>query len=148
MKKVKVFTDGACSRNPGPGGWGVLIIHNKKEKELFGGEEQTTNNRMELKAAIEALKFFTEPTTIEINTDSMYLKNGITEWIISWKKNNWKNTSKKTIKNYDLWVELDNLIHTHKLSWKWIKAHSGNYGNEKADQLANRGIFSINKKSL
>ena len=148
MKKVKVFTDGACSRNPGPGGWGVLIIYNKKEKELFGGEEQTTNNRMELKAAIEALKYFKEPTTIEINTDSMYLKNGITEWIISWKKNNWKNSSKKTIKNYDLWIELDNLIHIHKLSWKWIKAHSGNYGNEKADQLANRGILSINKKSL
>ena len=133
---IKVYTDGACSGNPGPGGWGVFIENSGNVTELSGRDENTTNNRMELKAVIEALKFFTTNSELTIHTDSKYVMDGASRWIINWKKNNWKTAQKKDVKNKDLWIELDNLLNYHDVSWVWVKGHDGIYGNERADYLA------------
>ena len=133
---IKIYTDGACSGNPGPGGWGVYIENSGNITELSGRDENTTNNRMELKAVIEALKFFTMNSKLVIHTDSKYVMDGATRWIINWKKNNWKTSQKNEVKNKDLWIELDNLLNSHKVSWAWVKGHDGVYGNERADYLA------------
>lgn len=138
-KKVVIYTDGACSGNPGPGGWGVFLKYGKHEKELYGGEKETTNNRMEIKAAIEALKALKKTTKAEIHTDSTYVKDGITKWIFNWKKNGWRTANKKPVKNAELWQELDELIKNHDIEWKWVKGHSGNDGNDRADSLAVKG---------
>mgnify|MGYP001959071622 FL=1 len=133
---IKIYTDGACSGNPGPGGWGVFIDNSGNVTELSGRDENTTNNRMELKAVIEALKFFTINSKLTIHTDSKYVMDGASRWIINWKKNNWKTAQKKDVKNKDLWIELDNLLNYHDVSWVWVKGHDGIYGNERADYLA------------
>ena len=133
---IKIYTDGACSGNPGPGGWGVFIENSGSVTELSGRDENTTNNRMELKAVIEALKFFTINSKLTIHTDSKYVMDGASRWIINWKKNNWKTAQKKDVKNKDLWIELDNLLNYHDVSWGWVKGHDGIYGNERADYLA------------
>ena len=133
---IKIYTDGACSGNPGPGGWGVFIENSGNVTELSGRDENTTNNRMELKAVIEALKFFTINSKLTIHTDSKYVMDGASRWIINWKKNNWKTAQKKDVKNKDLWIELDNLLNYHNVSWVWVKGHDGIYGNERADYLA------------
>jgi ribonuclease HI len=133
---IKIYTDGACSGNPGPGGWGVFIENSGNVTELSGRDENTTNNRMELKAVIEALKFFTINSELTIYTDSKYVMDGASRWIINWKKNNWKTAQKKDVKNKDLWIELDNLLNYHDVSWVWVKGHDGIYGNERADYLA------------
>ena len=133
---IKIYTDGACSGNPGPGGWGVFIENSGNVTELSGRDENTTNNRMELKAVIEALKFFTIHSELTIHTDSKYVMDGASRWIINWKKNNWKTAQKKDVKNKDLWIELDNLLNYHDVSWVWVKGHDGIYGNERADYLA------------
>ena len=138
---IEIFTDGSCSGNPGPGGWGVLIINGDDRKELFGGEPDTTNNRMEMLAAIEALKA-TDNAAIILHTDSQYLKNGINIWIHNWKKNDWKTAARKPVKNKDLWLELDQLTKDRSIDWRWVKGHSGNPGNERADELANMGAAS------
>ena len=143
MKNIKIFTDGACKGNPGPGGWGALLIYNGKEKELFGGEPNTTNNRMELRAAIEALRALKEPCTVELTTDSNYVKNGIQSWLQNWKKNGWRTAGKKEVKNKDLWQTLEALTQKHTIKWKWVKGHSGHRENEIADALANKGVESI-----
>ncbi len=140
MKAVEIFTDGACKGNPGPGGWGALIRFGKIEKSLCGGENNTTNNRMELMAAIKALAALSEPCIVELTTDSQYVRKGITEWIINWKKNNWRNSAKKPVKNSDLWQQLDEEAERHIIKWLWIKGHSGHRENEIADDLANEGI--------
>lgn len=137
---IEIYTDGACSGNPGPGGWGVLITHDDEERELFGGEAQTTNNRMELQAVIEALKATTD--AIILYTDSQYVKNGITTWIHSWKRNGWKTASRKPVKNKDLWIALDDLAAGREIDWRWVKGHAGHEGNERADELARRGCTS------
>ena len=143
MKTVNIYTDGACRGNPGDGGWGVLIEYEDFKKELFGGEKNTTNNKMELKAAIKGLSSLTEACDVHITTDSKYVMDGITSWIESWKKNNWKNSSKKDVKNKDLWIELDELNSKHNVKWTWVKGHSGHDKNEIADSLANKGIDSL-----
>lgn len=143
MKNVEIFTDGACRGNPGPGGWGALLRYDGREKQLFGGELQTTNNRMELTAAIEGLKAVKEVCTIDMTTDSQYVRRGITEWIINWKKRDWKTAAKKPVKNLDLWKLLDEQTASHQVSWHWVKGHSGHRENEIADQLANRGIDEL-----
>ena len=138
---IEIFTDGACSGNPGIGGWGVVIIFENKEViYLNGGENSTTNNRMELAAAINALKYFEKSTNISLVTDSKYVKEGIESWIINWKKNGWKTSAKKEVKNKELWIQLDNQILNHKINWHWIKGHSGNTYNEEADRLARKYI--------
>lgn len=137
--KVIIHTDGACSGNPGPGGWGAVLEYGKHKKEISGGEKETTNNRMELMAVIEALKIIKKPCNIEIYTDSTYVQKGITEWINNWKKKGWKK-----IKNIDLWQELDELASKYEISWHWIKAHAGHDGNERADQLARNAIKKSN----
>ena len=138
---IKIFTDGACSGNPGIGGWGVVILINDSDPIfLKGGEIQTTNNRMELTATIKALKYFKEQQLITLITDSKYVKDGIESWIANWKKNGWRTTSKKPVKNKELWVELDSQIAKHNITWKWIKGHAGDRYNEKADFLARRFI--------
>jgi ribonuclease HI len=138
---ITIYTDGACSGNPGTGGWGVVILENNKEDTfLNGGNDDTTNNRMELTATIEALKYFEDKQTITLITDSKYVKDGIQSWIQNWKKNGWKTASKKPVKNKDLWVELDELISRHNINWEWVKGHAGNKHNEKADYLARRYI--------
>ena len=138
---ITIYTDGACSGNPGKGGWGVVILEENKEKIcLNGGHDNTTNNRMELTAAIEALKYFQNKTEIKLITDSKYVKDGIQSWIQNWKKNGWKTAAKKPVKNKELWIELDNLITIHNLKWEWVKGHAGNEHNEKADYLARRYI--------
>ncbi len=144
MKRVEVFTDGACRGNPGPGGWGVLLRYQARERELFGGEPETTNNRMELKAAIEGLRALREPCDVVLTTDSSYVRNGITSWLAGWKKNNWRTASRQPVKNVDLWQELDEQNERHRVEWRWVKGHSGHRENEIADQLANRGIDEIN----
>lgn len=143
MKKVSIFTDGACRGNPGPGGWGVLLRYGKTEKELYGGETETTNNRMELQAAIEGLKALKQTCEVELTTDSQYVRKGITEWIQNWKKNNWRNAAKKPVKNADLWQQLDAESERHHVTWQWVKGHSGHPENERADALANRGIDEL-----
>ena len=143
MKTVNIYTDGACRGNPGSGGWGVLIEYENITNEYFGGEVDTTNNKMELRAAIEGLKVIKEPCKVNLTTDSKYVMDGITEWIKNWKKNNWKNAAKKDVKNKDLWIELDHLVTKHEIKWNWVKGHSGHEKNEIADALANKGIESI-----
>lgn len=143
MKQVTIYTDGACRGNPGPGGWGALLIYGDSEKELFGGEAHTTNNRMELLAAIEALGALKQHCRVDLHTDSQYLRQGITGWINNWKKNGWKTASKKPVKNADLWRALDESIGSHEVHWHWVKGHAGDPGNERADQLANRGIDEL-----
>ena len=143
MKQVIIYTDGACRGNPGPGGWGALIRFDSVEKEIFGGQANTTNNQMELSAAIEGLSILTEPCNVELFTDSKYVMDGITQWIQNWKKNNWRTAAKKDVKNKELWQKLDQLITEHQVQWHWVKGHSGDAGNEAADLLANKGIDSI-----
>ena len=140
MKQVEIYTDGACRGNPGPGGWGVLLRSNGHEKELCGGALETTNNQMELLAAIKALESLKEPCQIELFTDSNYVKKGITEWIINWKKNGFKNSKKKPVVNAELWMRLDTIASQHKVNWQWVKGHAGHIENERADTLANRGL--------
>jgi len=137
---VEIFTDGACRGNPGPGGWGVLLRYNGNEKQLKGAEQETTNNRMELMAAIIGLESLTRSTKARLTTDSTYVKNGINQWIHNWKKNGWKTAAKKPVKNMDLWQRLDQAIAEHDVSWAWVKGHSGHRENEIADQLANEAI--------
>lgn len=145
MNKVEIFTDGACRGNPGPGGWGALMRYNSVEKELSGAENETTNNRMEMSAVIEALNAIKRPCKIEITTDSEYVKKGITEWIENWKKNGWRTASRKPVKNADLWQKLDELVQQYDISWHWVKGHSGHPENERADQIANRAIDNLLK---
>lgn len=140
MKQVEIYTDGACRGNPGPGGWGVLLRSNGHEKELCGGQLDTTNNQMELLAAIKALESLKEPCKIDLFTDSKYVKNGITQWIINWKTNGFKNAKKKPVLNAELWIRLDTLVSEHDINWLWVKGHSGHIDNERADALANRGL--------
>ena len=141
---IEIYTDGACSGNPGIGGWGVIIVKENKEiVSLSGGKDNTTNNRMELTAAIHGLKYFNQNTNLKIFTDSQYVKNGIELWISKWKKNGWKTASKKPVKNKDLWLELDTEITKHKILWKWVKGHAGNKYNEKADVLARKYIEDL-----
>ena len=143
MKEIEVFTDGACRGNPGDGGWGVLLIIDGEETTLFGGEQDTTNNRMELKAAIKALEFFDHNVSLSITTDSNYVKDGITKWMTNWKKKNWITASRKPVKNKDLWEQLDTLNSFHNVTWQWVKAHAGHRENEIADMLANKGIDEL-----
>lgn len=140
MKHIEIFTDGACKGNPGPGGWGALLRFNGKEKELCGGEKDTTNNRMELMAAIEGLRALSERCQVDLTTDSQYVRKGITEWLVNWKARGWKTAAKKPVKNVDLWQALDEQAQRHSIEWHWVKGHSGHRENEIADQLANRGI--------
>jgi ribonuclease HI len=137
---VEIYTDGACRGNPGPGGWGVLLRFNDKEKELWGGEAGTTNNRMELMAAIRALEALKRPSRVKLYTDSLYVMKGITTWIHDWKRRGWRTSDKKAVKNEDLWRELDALAAKHHIEWHWVKGHNGHPENERADALANKGI--------
>ncbi|MCH8505407.1 MAG: ribonuclease HI [Ectothiorhodospiraceae bacterium] len=140
MKRVEIFSDGACRGNPGPGGWGGLLRWNGHEKSLCGGEPLTTNNRMELLAAIRGLEALKRPCSVVITTDSEYVRKGMTEWLPNWKRRGWKTASRKPVKNADLWQELDAQVQRHQVEWRWVKGHSGHEGNEQADALANRGI--------
>lgn len=143
MEKVEIYTDGACKGNPGPGGWGALMIAGEHRKEIFGGERNTTNNRMELKAVIEALTALKRPCEVVIHTDSQYVQKGISEWIHNWKLRGWKTAAKEPVKNADLWQALDAAQAVHKVEWRWVKGHAGHDGNERADQLANKGVTSV-----
>ena len=140
MDSVTIYTDGACKGNPGPGGWGALMLFGEHEKHLFGGEAETTNNRMELLAAIEALEALTRPCKVHLITDSVYMKDGITKWIGNWRRKGWKTAAGKPVKNRDLWERLDQAVERHEVHWGWVKGHAGDPGNEKADELANRGV--------
>ena len=142
MNQVVIYTDGACKGNPGPGGWGVLLQAGHHRKELFGGELNTTNNRMELTAVIEALRALKRPCDVALYLDSEYVRKGITEWIHGWKAKGWKTAAKQPVKNAELWQELDHLVSTagHRIAWHWVKGHAGDPGNEKADELANKGV--------
>ncbi|MEX1031968.1 MAG: ribonuclease HI [Cellvibrionaceae bacterium] len=140
MKKIEIFTDGACRGNPGPGGWGALLRYAGTEKELYGGEAATTNNRMEMLAAIKALASLKEPCEVVLTTDSEYLRKGITQWLANWKRNGWRTSAKKPVKNEDLWKALDAEAQRHQMEWRWVKGHGGHRENEIADLLANRGI--------
>ena len=143
MSEVEIFTDGACSGNPGPGGWGVLLRYGASEKELFGGEEATTNNRMELMAAIKAIEAMKRPARARLHTDSTYVRDGITRWIGGWKANGWKTSAKKPVKNVDLWQRLDALAAGHEIEWRWVKGHAGHPDNERADMLARKGLARL-----
>jgi ribonuclease HI len=140
MSEVEIYTDGACRGNPGPGGWGALLLAKGKERELCGGEASTTNNRMELTAAIRGLAALTRRCKVILYTDSEYVRRGIDEWLAHWKSRGWKTSARKPVKNMDLWKELDKLRGKHDVSWRWVKGHAGNPGNERADMLANRGL--------
>ncbi|MFZ9296741.1 MAG: ribonuclease HI [Hylemonella sp.] len=142
MNRVEIYTDGACKGNPGPGGWGVLLKAAGKEKELFGGEPQTTNNRMELMAVIMALQALKRPCDVMLHVDSQYVLKGMTEWLAGWKSKGWRTASKQAVKNIDLWQRLDALVSEggHRIEWRWVKGHDGDPGNERADELANRGV--------
>ena len=140
---VEMFTDGACRGNPGPGGWGVLLRYGEVEKTLYGGEQHTTNNRMELMAVIKGLEALKKPCKLKITTDSKYVLGGITEWMPNWKKRNWKTASKKPVQNVDLWQQLDALVSQHEIEWDWVKGHRGHPENDLADELANRGIDEL-----
>lgn len=139
-KRVVIHTDGACSGNPGPGGWGAILEYDGREKELSGGEAATTNNRMELTAAIEALRALKAGASVELHTDSEYLKKGITEWILGWKRNGWKTAAKKPVKNAELWQAIDALAAKHDIDWRWVRGHAGHDLNERADELARQGM--------
>lgn len=141
--KVELYTDGACKGNPGTGGWGALLRYGANEKELWGGESDTTNNRMELMAAIEGLKALTRSCEVVLTTDSQYVKQGINQWLAGWKRNGWKTASKQPVKNKDLWQALDSECARHSVEWRWVKGHAGHEGNERADQLANRGAAEV-----
>jgi ribonuclease HI len=143
MTHVMIFTDGACSGNPGPGGWGAILISKGHEKEIFGGEIATTNNRMELMAAIQALEALTRPCKVELHTDSKYVQQGIGQWIHSWKTRGWKTADNKPVKNEDLWRRLDEARQRHDVQWRWVKGHAGHELNERADELARRGIKEV-----
>lgn len=143
MKTIEIFTDGACKGNPGPGGWGALLRYGGHEKRLYGGELETTNNRMELTAAIEALKALKRSCKVELTTDSVYVKNGINQWLKGWKAKGWKTAAKKPVKNKDLWQELDEQVSKHQINWHWVKGHSGHPENEIADELANLGVEKV-----
>ena len=143
MDKVEIYTDGACKGNPGTGGWGALLIADGHKKEMYGGERNTTNNRMELKAVIEALSALKRPCEVVVHTDSQYVQKGISEWIHGWKARGWKTASKEPVKNVDLWQELDAAQATHTIQWRWVKGHAGHDGNERADALANMGVASV-----
>lgn len=145
MKPVEIYTDGACKGNPGPGGWGAVLRYGEHEKELFGGEPDTTNNRMELQAAISALASLKRPCEVVLTTDSQYLRQGILSWLAGWKRNGWKTAAKKPVKNVDLWQALDEQVARHQVEWRWVKGHSGHPGNEHADRLANRGVEEFGK---
>ena len=145
---VVIFTDGACKGNPGPGGWGVWLKYGEVEKELCGGERSTTNNRMELTAVIRALQALKRRCEVQLHTDSKYVQQGITAWIHGWKKNGWRTSDKKPVKNDDLWKELDALAQQHDIDWRWVKGHAGHEGNERADQLANRGVERVIAQAL
>lgn len=145
MRSVRAYTDGACSGNPGPGGWGVVLQFGDHERELKGGESDTTNNRMELTAAIEALKALKEPCHIALTTDSTYVKDGITKWLSNWKRNGWKTAAKKPVKNQDLWQQLEACVAQHTVEWLWVKGHSGHPENERADTLANEGMSALKR---
>lgn len=140
MTIIDIYTDGACKGNPGPGGWGAYLKSGDHEKDIFGGDSQTTNNRMELMAVIEALKTLKNRSRIRLFIDSQYVKNGINIWISNWKKNGWRTSNKKAVKNVDLWMKLDELVPNHEIEWIWVKGHAGNFGNERADALANQGV--------
>lgn len=142
MNQVVIYTDGACKGNPGPGGWGVLLLAGPHRKELFGGERETTNNRMELTAVIEALRALKRPCDVTLYLDSEYVRKGITDWIYGWKAKGWKTAAKQPVKNAELWQVLDHLVSTsgHRIEWRWVKGHAGDPGNEKADALANQGV--------
>lgn len=142
MNHVEIYTDGACKGNPGPGGWGVLLKSGATEKELFGGERETTNNRMELTAVIRALEALKRPCQVTLHADSQYVLKGITEWLAGWKAKGWKTASRQPVKNVDLWQRLDALVSAggHRIDWRWVKGHDGDPGNERADALANRGV--------
>ena len=142
-RTVEIFTDGACRGNPGPGGWGALLRYGDEEKELWGGEANTTNNRMELLAAIRALEALSRNCKVILTTDSQYVKNGITQWIENWKRKSWKTSSRQPVKNVDLWKQLDELVGRHDVEWHWVRGHTGHPENERADQLANRGIDEL-----
>ncbi|MBI6882872.1 ribonuclease HI [Pseudomonas putida] len=142
-KVVEVYTDGACKGNPGPGGWGVLLVCDGVEKELYGGERETTNNRMELMAAIKGLQELKRGCEVVLTTDSQYVMKGINEWMPNWKKKGWRTAKKEPVKNADLWQELDEAIQPHKIEWVWVKGHVGHPGNERADKLANKGVPAL-----
>ena len=143
MTEVEIYTDGACRGNPGPGGWGVWMVSGPHEKELFGGELNTTNNRMELTAVITALRALKRPCRVVLHTDSKYVQKGISEWIVGWKARGWRTADKKPVKNADLWQALDEATRRHDIQWRWVKGHAGHEGNERADRLANQGVDSV-----
>jgi ribonuclease HI len=145
---VDVYTDGACSGNPGPGGWGAVLLYGSHVKELYGSEPgKTTNNRMELMAAIRALESLTRPVPVRLHTDSTYLRNGITKWLPTWRRNGWQTAGKQPVKNADLWQRLEAAVERHDVDWRWVKGHAGNPGNERADALANRGMAEVMRGS-
>ena len=139
-RRVQIYTDGACKGNPGPGGWGALLRSGAREKELFGGEPQTTNNRMELTAVIRALEALKRPCEIDLYTDSQYVHKGVSEWLADWKRRGWRTADRKPVKNAELWRRLDELARAHRIQWHWVRGHAGHAENERADQLANRGV--------
>ena len=143
MEQVEIFTDGACSGNPGPGGWGAILRSGPHEKEIWGGEPQTTNNRMELLAVIRALEVLKRPVAARVHTDSQYVQKGISEWIHGWKKRGWKTASREPVKNEDLWRALDEAASRHKVAWIWVRGHAGHAENERADELARRGVDAV-----
>ena len=143
--RIEIYTDGACKGNPGPGGWGVLLRYNGEDKTLYGGEAHTTNNRMELMAAIKGLESLTRPCPVDLYTDSQYLRQGMMSWLSGWKKNGWRNSKKEPVKNIDLWQILDKLASVHQIKWHWVKGHSGHVENEFADALANQGIEELSE---
>ena len=146
MKDVEIYTDGACKGNPGPGGWGAWLRSGEHERELWGGEAQTTNNRMELTAVIESLAVLKGPSRVILHLDSEYVRNGITSWIHNWKRRGWRTASNQAVKNVDLWQKLDAVTQAHQIDWRWVKGHAGNAGNERADALANRGVEQVLSK--
>ena len=146
LPDVTVYTDGACSGNPGPGGWGAILTFGEQRKELFGGERDTTNNRMELLASIAALEVLKKPCRVHLHTDSNYLRDGITKWIHGWKRNGWKTADKKPVKNEDLWKQLDAAVARHTIEWHWVKGHAGHPENERADELAREGMAPFKKR--
>ena len=145
MKTVTIYTDGACSGNPGPGGWGAILIFQGVEKEISGYESLTTNNRMELTGVIEALKALKRPCQVVVHTDSQYVQKGMNEWLANWKRRGWRTADKKPVRNADLWQELDALVAQHQVEWRWVRGHAGNPGNERADALANQGVLKAAK---